>query len=150
MIANQTLQTLRMLGRHQFHSNLQRLVGRTTCGTGTTTSIFLRGGKSNLPAQTSSYHKDGSANDKHTRRHHRTISSKSSKDIIESALQKPAGPLYKHDIHDIIAKDNTGSTNNNDDDHASTTLIEPGHSDFFIPEVSLHENDGRKKHRVLV
>ncbi len=142
MITNQTFQTLRMLG--------QRCVGRTRSSSTGTTSIFLRGANNNI--QTSSYHKDKAfVNNKHPRRHYRTISSKASKDIIKSALQKPAGPLYKHDIHDIIVKDNnTDSNNSNDHDHASTTLIEPGHSDFFIPEVSLHENDGRKKHRVLV
>jgi len=62
-------------------------------------------------------------------------------EIISNALQKPAGPLYMN-----------GRIDQDKPDHGehSTTLIKPGHSDFFIPEVPLHENDGRKRNRVLV
>ena len=92
--------------------------------------------------------------------HHRTIASKSiqlkkgKNDIIQSALQKPAGPLYNGNLsRDIILSSLNKSNDGNEDDnndHAITTLIEPGHSEFFIPEVSLHGDDGRKRHRVLV
>ena len=71
----------------------------------------------------------------------------SNAEIIQKSLQKPAGPLFNHDIHNIVKVKNNDTDNDND---AHTTFIEPGPSDFFIPEVSLHENDGRKKHRVLV
>lgn len=84
----------------------------------------------------------------------RKLSSKSSKstilgstqDIINSALQKPAGPLYRNGK--IMDPNHLNS--HKDGDHATTTLIEPGHSDFFIPEVMLHDQDGRRRNRVLV
>ena len=67
---------------------------------------------------------------------------RSSKDIMNSALQKPAGPLYHNDS---IEKKQTLIKDDN-----ATTLIKPVHSDFFIPEISLHEEDGRRRNRVLV
>ena len=55
---------------------------------------------------------------------------------ILDALQTPAGPLYKKEAID--------------DDSGGTTEIKPVPSDFFIPEVALHDRDGRNRKRVLV
>jgi hypothetical protein len=52
------------------------------------------------------------------------------------ALQTPAGPLY---LKEAI-----------DNDTGGTTEIKPSSSDFFIPEVPLHDRDGRNRKRVLV
>lgn len=66
---------------------------------------------------------------------------RSHQEIINSALQKPAGPLYNNDSIEGPSREHSDN---------STTVIKPGHSDFFIPEVSLHAQDGRKRNRVLV
>ncbi len=81
---------------------------------------------------------------------------RSSKQIIDCALQKPAGPLYNDNSFDddelVEWKDGNGDGDENDGDEnqQTTTLIKPGHSDFFIPEVCLHDGDGRNRSRVLV
>ena len=58
---------------------------------------------------------------------------------IGKSLHTPAGPL--HDGKSIIHK--AGGSD-------GTTLIKPDNSDFFIPQVNLFEDDGRRKKRVLV
>jgi hypothetical protein len=70
-------------------------------------------------------------------------STKSSSSLPKESppLFPPAGPLYK-----IMESQPPSEISEND----ATTLIQPGHSDFFIPEVSLHDQDGRSRNRVLV
>ena len=63
----------------------------------------------------------------------------SNNDIIGKSLHTPAGPL--HEGKSIIQKPGGGD---------GTTLIKPENSDFFIPQVALSEDDGRRKKRVLV
>jgi hypothetical protein len=86
---------------------------------------------------------------------------RSNKEILKDALQKPAGKLYIDDNFFIDSDDKKIPIINDDehghahhhaheDEDANTTLIKPGHSDFFIPEVCLHDNDGRNRNRVLV
>jgi len=60
-------------------------------------------------------------------------------DTIGNSLHSPAGPL--HDGKSIIQK--PGGCD-------GTTLIKPESSDFFIPQVALFEDDGRRTKRVLV
>ena len=57
----------------------------------------------------------------------------STEEILAKALQKPAGPLY--------GKKSDGNC---------ATVIKPDSNDFFIPQVALYENDGRRRKRVLV
>ena len=57
----------------------------------------------------------------------------STEEILAKALQKPAGPLY--------GKNSDGTC---------ATVIKPDSNDFFIPQVALYENDGRRRKRVLV
>lgn len=64
---------------------------------------------------------------------------KNAKDIVGKSLHTPAGPL--HDGKSVIQK--PGECD-------GTTLIKPDNSDFFIPQVKLFEDDGRRKKRVLV
>jgi len=63
------------------------------------------------------------------------------KDILEEALQKPAGPLYGNGVttDSVIAEEGDG-----------TTVIKPSSSEFFIPQVVWHQGDGPSKKRVLV
>jgi hypothetical protein len=59
------------------------------------------------------------------------------KEIPEKALQNPAGSLYGGGKSEIDSTD-------------GATLIIPEPSDFFIPQVELHDDDGRSRKRVLV
>lgn len=62
-------------------------------------------------------------------------------EILNRALQKPVGSLFglfddgKYDVSE---------------EGESTTIIKPSESNFFIPQVPLHEEDGRSKKRVLI
>lgn len=65
-----------------------------------------------------------------------STSDKDIRDILDKALQTPAGPLYggKSDI----------------DSNEGATLIQPELNDFFIPQVELHDQDRGRRKRVLV
>ncbi len=103
----------------------------------TTFLNYSRNMSSNGTSQSSSAETTSSSKQKPTSR--KLL--KTSKDIIGNALQKPAGPLYGEGLLDDEFTES---------DDTTTTLIKPGPSDFFIPEVALHESDGSNRSRVLV
>ena len=74
-------------------------------------------------------------------------------EIISSSLQQPAGPLYNKN-HRGNKSNRSSDGEDKDDIPENATLIKPDHSDyhsdFFIPEVQLHPEDGRRRKRVLV
>ena len=62
--------------------------------------------------------------------------------LIGEPLQKPAGHLYGSSVID--------DENDVEILEGDGTKIKPAKSTFFIPQIALHEEDGRERKRVLV
>jgi len=71
-----------------------------------------------------------------------SVKDKELEKIIGTPLQKPAGHLYGGGV-----VDDEGDTEMLVGDG---TKVKPAKSTFFIPQIALHEEDGREKKRVLV
>lgn len=77
---------------------------------------------------------------------HRNYQNISTKQLImHSALQKPLGSLYGNGVVIDIDEDELGNLTD-----GATTMIKPTLGEFFIPQVALHEHDGRERKRVMV